>query len=259
MLRTYFMFKTQYLKTAMEYKFNFFMMVIAGMLMRTLMMAVAYVLFRNVPTIAGFSEGEVYLIMAFMYISEGMCNLFFDGVWYIPSLVFSGKLDVMLVRPVSPLFQIMSHEIGLQGFGVVVQGVVSLLLAMGSLGWFSTGHLLLCLVFIVCGTAIRVSTYIIGACGVFWMNTDGKNNIPYTMYSIGEFAKYPVNVYPIWMRVILFVVIPFAFIGYVPALLFRGEQVLLYGLALAAMTIAYSFLARTVFYRGIKRYESMGM
>lgn len=259
MLRIYMTLKLQYLKTAMEYKLNFFMMVIAGVVMRTLFMGVAYVLFRNMPTIAGFSEGEVYLIMAFMLISEGLCNLLFDGIWSIPVLVFSGKLDVMLVRPVSPLYQILSYEIGLQGVGVLALGIVSMAMAMNSLAWLGAGTLLLCLLFIIAGMLLRMSTYLIGACNVFWLNTNGKTNVPYTLYSIGEYAKYPVNLYPIWMQAILFVLIPFAFIGYVPVLLLRGEHVLPLSLALGAISIGYPWLARAIFYRGIRRYESMGM
>lgn len=259
MLRIYFMFKAQYVKTAMEYKLNFWMMVIAGILMRTLMMGVAYVLFRNIPTIAGFSEGEVYLIMAFMFISEGLCNLLFDGIWFLPALVQNGQLDVMLVRPVSPLYQILSYEIGLQGVGVTAMGLVSLFLALSSLGWLSPGPVLLCLLFIATGTLLRASNYLIGACNIFWLSAGSQTNMPYMMYSVGEFARYPVSIYPLWMQGILLFLIPYALIGYIPLLLLRGEAVLLNGALMVGMVLLYPLLARTVFYRGIRRYESMGM
>lgn len=260
-LRVYFTFKAQYLKTAMEYKLNFWMMVIAGVVMRTLMLGVAYVLFRNVSTIAGFQEGEVYLIIAFMTISEGLCELLFDGIWFIPGLVANGELDVMLVRPISPLYQILSYEIGLQGVGVLAMGLISLVLAINSLGWLSPGRVLLCLLFIVCGMVLRMSTYLISNCYVFWLDpgSGSRSNLPFMINSIGEYARYPVNVYPAWMQVVLLFVIPFGFIGYVPVLLLRGEQVFLFGTLLAVMTTGYFLLARRVFYKGIGRYESMGM
>lgn len=259
MLKIFWMFKAQYLKTEMEYTFNFWMMIAAGVLMRTLMMGVAYVLFRTTPTIAGFAEGEVYLIMAFMFISEGLCNLLFDGIWYIPAMVFRGEMDVLLTRPVSPLFQVLSREIGLQGLGVLSLGVVSLTLALGSLGSLSAGSLLLCLPLIACGTALRMSTYLIGASNVFFIENNGQLNVPYTLYTVGEFAKYPVSIYPGWMQGVLLVLIPFGFIGYVPALILRGEHPVPYVLALTAMAVGYFMLARAVFYKGIARYESMGM
>jgi len=259
MFKIYWMIKSQYIKTAMEYHFNFWMMAAAGFLMRTLMLGVAFVLYRNVPSIAGFTEGQVYLIMSFIFITEGMNNILFDGIWYIPRLVFGGELDVMLARPVSPLYQVLSHEIGLQGVGVLLIGFSSLFLALSRLGLMTLPVVLLCILFIVCGTMVRASSYLIGACNVFWLKAGGQMNIPYTMYSVGEYAKYPVSVYPVWMQAVLFGVIPYAFIGYVPCLAMSGEHMLQYVLLTMAVSVGYFLLARMVFYKGIKKYESMGM
>lgn len=259
MLRIYWMIKSQYLKTAMEYRFNFWMMAVAGFVMRALMMGVAFVLYRNVPEIAGFTEGQVYLIMSFMFITEGMSNIFFDGIWYIPRLVFGGELDVMLSRPVSPLYQILSHEVGLQGVGVLTIGFLSLFMALAALQALTITAALLSILFIVCGTAVRTSSYLIGACNVFWLKAGGQVNVPYTLYAIGEYAKYPVNVYPLFMQIVLFGLIPYAFIGYVPCLVLSGQRTLLYILLTITVSAAYSLLAGAVFYRGIRKYESMGM
>ncbi|MFV0400313.1 MAG: ABC transporter permease [Oscillospiraceae bacterium] len=259
MLKIYFKMKEQYLKTEMEYTFNFWMMVFSGVLMRGLMLAVPFVIYRNIPDIAGWKESEVYLIMALLFLSEGLCNLFFDGIWYIPARVFRGELDIYLSRPVSPLFQVLADEVGLHGLGVVALGLTSMLLSLASMDRFTLPALLFCLFFIVCGTVIRMSVYLITNSLVFWFESGGTSNIPFTVYSIGEYARYPVTIYPVWMRVILLVVIPFGFIGFVPALILRGEHVLLYSLALAAMSALSFLVARTVFYRGIRRYESMGM
>lgn len=259
MLRIYFRFKSQYLKTAMEYRLNFWMMVFSGLLMRTLIMAVPYVLFRNIPVIAGFAEAEVYLILSFMFISEGFCNVFLDGIWYITGLVFTGQFDVMLSRPVSPLFQILSYEIGLHGLGVLVLGFSLMVFSLISLGWLSVGSLLLCLLFAACGIIVRASTSLISCCGIFWFNLGSHANLPYAAHSIGEYARYPISVYPLWMRIILLFVIPFGFIGYVPVLLLRGQQPFLWGPLLGIVTAGIALLARTVFYRGTRKYESVGM
>jgi ABC-2 type transport system permease protein len=247
MLKMYWTIKAQYLKTAMEYRFNFWMMAASGFLMRGLLLGVAFVLYRNVPQIAGFTEGQVYLIMSFMFITEGMSNIFFDGIWYITRLVFNGELDVMLCRPVSPFFQVISHEVGLQGVGVLAIGFLSLFMALASLHLLTIPALLLCLLFIVCGTAVRISSYLIGESFIFWLKSGGQMNIPYTLYSIGEYAKYPVSVYPVWMQAVLFGVIPYAFIGYVPCLALGGEHMLLYGLLTVAASGSYFLLARAMF------------
>jgi len=258
MLKIFFQFKAQYIKTQMEYPFNFWMMVFSGILMRILMMGVVFVLFRNIPDIAGWQEGELYLILGFMCATEGLTSIFVDGIWHLPTLVFRGEFDVMLARPISPLFQILSYEIGLQGIGVLSMGILSIGVGLVLLDWVSPLSILLCLIFTLTGTAIRISYNLIGACSAFWSN-GGQSNATFLVYSIGEYAKYPVTIYPGWMQFILLSIIPAGFVGFFPALILRGEHTLPYTLIVLAATGLYYLLARTIFYRGIKKYESMGM
>ena len=259
MLRIYFMLKNQYLKTALEYSFNFWMMFIAGVLMRVLMMGVAFVMYRNVDSIGGFSEGEMYLLLSLIFFSEGMCNILFDGIWHLPALIFRGEFDVMLCRPVSPLYQILSYEIGLQGTGGLVLSIISLVMSVNAMHWLSPLNGLLMLLFVLTGMALRASSTLIGVSTAFFMDTGGSNSNAFTIHTVGEFAKYPLPIYPMWLRGLLFSAIPFAFIGYVPVLILRGENALMWTLLLIAVTIGYFALARGIFYRGIRKYESMGM
>lgn len=258
MLKIFFQFKAQYIKTQMEYTANFWMMVFSGILMRTLMTGVVFVLFRNIPDIAGWREGELYLILGFMCASEGMTSIFVDGIWHLPALVFQGGLDVMLVRPISPLFQILSYEIGLQGIGVVIMGILNIGMGLASLGRLDIFSILLCALFVLLGTVLRLSYNLIAASAVFWAN-GARTNATFLVYSVGEYAKYPVSIYPGWMQFILMAVIPAGFVGFVPALILRGDHAVPYMAALLAVTGAYFLISRTVFYRGIRKYESMGM
>jgi ABC-2 type transport system permease protein len=258
MIKIYLQFKAQYLKTQMEYKANFIMMVLSGIIMRGLLMGVVFVLFYNIPDIAGWQEGEVYLILGFIILTEGLHNIFAEGIWHIPALVFRGGLDVMLSRPISPLYQIISYEIGLQGIGNIIVGVISLGLGLSSMGWVTPFSVILCIFFTFTGTVLRLSYNLISLSHAFWIH-GGLMNAGFLVHSIGELAKYPVTIYPGWMRFILLIIIPAGFIGFVPALIIRGDEVLLYSMVLAIFTVLYFFAARAVFYRGVKRYESMGM
>ena len=256
MLKIYLMFKSQYLKTAFEYTFNFWMMFVSGVLMRTFLLAVPYVLFRNMPTIAGWQEAEVYFIMALVFVSEGCSNLFYDGIWQLPSQVFHGEFDVMLARPISPLYQVVARGFGLQGVGGILVGFVSLGLSMHSLGWLTPVGIMLCLVLIICGALLRMSSILIAACFVFWAGPN--SDMMFTANTVGEYAMYPVDIYPAWLRVILLTILPYGFIGFVPALILRSSNMLLF-LGTLAFSVLFFLLARGIFYLSIRRYESMGM
>ena len=258
MIKIYLQFKSQYIKTQMEYKSNFMMMIFAGVFMRGLMMGVVFVLFQNIPDIAGWQEGELYLIIGFIIITEGLHNIFADGIWHIPELVFRGNLDVMLCRPISPLYQILSYEIGLQGIGGVIIGLASLGIGLVSMGWVTPLSIIMCIFFVFTGTILRLSFNLISLSLAFWVHGDVINS-GFLIHSIGDLARYPLTIYPGWMRFVLFFIIPAGFIGFVPSLIIRGDGVLMYGMVLVVITVLYFLLARLVFYRGIKRYESMGM
>lgn len=259
MLRIFLKMKEQYIKTEMEYTFNFWMMLLSGVLTRILSLAVPFVIYSNIPSIAGWDKMEIYLIMSFLCIAEGLCSVLFEGVWMIPEMVFNGQLDNILSRPIAPLFQILSYGIGLHGIAVMIFGVVSLNICLVSLGCFNVLSVVMSVYFVICGTIICLSVYILGNSLVFWFDSGGKTNIPYTISSVGQYAKYPVSIYPNMIRLILLFLIPYAFIGEIPVVILRGEHVVSYSLALFAMSLIFFLLARSVFYRGIRNYESMGM
>ncbi len=259
MFKIYFTLQTQYLKTEMGYTANFWMMMFSGVITRVALIAIPFVIFQNVPDVVGWSQAEVYFIIAFAFLSEGVCNIWFNGIWGLPSLVFNGKLDTFLCRPCSPLLQVLSSGMGLQGISILVMGVSTLVLSLINLEMLNFGVILLCLLFIICGTAIRLSVYIITICLIFFFDFGGRNDVPYIAGGIGDYANYPVSIYPSWMQFILLFIIPFGFIGYVPALILRGENAVVLTSVLILVTILLSVLAVLFFNKGIQKYESMGM
>ncbi len=259
MLKIFLGLKEQYIKTEMEYTFNFWMMLLSGVLTKLLGMAVPFVICRNIPSIAGWMEEEIYLVMAYIFIAEGLCSVLFEGIWQIPEMVFGGRFDCILSRPVSPLFQVLSYGMGLQGISVVIFGFISMNVMLAAMGKYNMITFGLSLFFILCGTVLCMSVYLIGNSLVFWFDSGGRTSIPYTFSSIGQYARYPVGIYPKAVQAALLFVIPYAFIGMVPVLILRGEHTALYSGALAGMSLLFFFLARFMFYRGIRHYESMGM
>ena len=53
-----------------------------------------------------------------------------------------------------------------------------------------------------------------------WFWSDAKSSIMPLMYNIGNYGRYPVNIYNRVIRFILTFVLPFAFVGVYPAAYF---------------------------------------
>lgn len=256
MIKIFIKLKEEYIKTEMEYTFNFWMMIISGVVMQILMLAIPFIIYKNIPMIYNWSEEEVYLIMIFLIISEGVCNILFEGVWQLPSIIFSGQIDTILTRPIPPLVHILSYGLGLQGIGTLLFGLVATVVLFYSMNLLNLKTIFLFLLFIICGTVLRMSIYLMGNSIAFWIDTRGAISLPVTIGSIGEFAKYPIDIYPRFMKMILLMIIPYAFLGYIPMKILKGEYIYLF--LLIGITGFFWIIARMIFYIGIQHYESPG-
>jgi ABC-2 type transport system permease protein len=257
MIRVFLRLKIVAIRVALEYRTNFWLMMFSGILMRGVFFLMVMVLYHNIPSIAGWREEELYLIIDLLLTAEGISNVFFDGPWHLGEHIYQGTLDVMLVRPISPLFQILCHGIGLQGFGIFPLGLTLLVWSMRLLNYITPLYMLFVLVAILCGVILRVSSTILFASIIFYFK--GANlNIPFLAHTIGEFGRYPVSIYPSWMRIILLYIIPTGFIGFIPALIMRESRLYMM-IGVPLMTAVYFLVTRFVFYKGIRHYESVGM
>lgn len=145
MIQIFLKMKEQYIKTEMEYPLNFWLMLLSGVVTRFFGMLVPFIICSNIKTIAGWKQEEIYLIMSFLYLSEGLCSVLFEGIWQLPSMVFNGNFDTILSRPVSPFYQVLCGGMGLHGIGVVLFGFISLNYSLIRLGIFRPASMLMCL------------------------------------------------------------------------------------------------------------------
>ncbi|CUX25538.1 hypothetical protein BN3590_00440 [Clostridium sp. C105KSO15] len=180
----------------------------------------------------------------------------FDGIWHLTDFVFTGQFDTILVKPISPLLQVLSQEIGLQGIGLVTLGIYILFSSLKQLELLNFFHIFFSCIFFITGVVFRLSIYIIGASSIFYLRNTPKDPL-FAIYSLGDNAIYPLSIYPTWMRIILLLIFPFGFIGYIPIIFFKTQNMVLF---IATIIFAFFFilLARYVYYKGIRRYESAG-
>lgn len=259
MFRIFLALKSQYIKTEMEYTANFWMMLLSGVLTRVVSMAAPFVIYSNIPDISGWKRDEIYLILSFLFIAEGLCSVLFEGIWQIPAMVFDGKFDSILSRPVSPLFQVLSYGMGLQGISVFLVGAVSMSVFLNRLGMWNLQGVVVSMFLGLCGTWLCMSFYLLGNSVVFWFDSGGRTAVPYTLTEVGQYARYPLEIYPRIVRFLLLFLVPYGFICVVPVEILRGSLPRFGCLGVAGASLGFFLLARTVFYRGIRRYESVGM
>src|SRR5262245_34998987 len=145
-------------------------------------------------------------------------------MWRMMRLVNMGDLDRILLRPVSPILQIVTFDLGAHGIGNMITGVVLFVIALGQthITW-SVDKILFLPIFLVSAATIRAAISFAANCSAFWL-TSFYNAFPLMVYQVADFAKYPSTLYTEAIQFLITVVLPYAFIAYIPAVYIFGKE-----------------------------------
>ncbi len=258
-LKLYGRFTAQYLKFMMQSKVNFFIGFFCFLTVQASGLAFLYLVFQHIPTLNGWSFYEILFIYGFAQLPRGIDHLLTDYIWILGMrVIIKGEFDRYLLRPINPLFHLISERFQPDAFGEIIVGIVITAIATKKLGMEITFiKVILFIVFIIAGAIIYTSIKLFFASLAFWI----KNSMPIMnlTYAMADFAKYPNQIYSKFVQAIITVIIPFAFTAFIPATYFTGDTSLTLalfgtvGAAIISFTVAYS-----TWLRGIKIYESAG-
>ncbi|MGZ4358239.1 MAG: ABC transporter permease [Gaiellaceae bacterium] len=256
------------IKAVLEYQADFWILMMASVLMNLVGFVFLWTIFTKIPSVNGWSFWEVVVIYALVFVAEGVGSLFFEGTWNLAFLVNRGELDFMLLRPVSPISQVMSCAIGMNGLGNLLLGgtLIGLSLAHLQIHW-TAGKIALALLLLVSSVSIKVGLNLATNASAFWFQNP-FSVFAFSMHQLGDLARYPITIYALGVQAMITVAIPFAFISFFPAgaVFAKGDwnvggvELPLRWLGLATPLVAAYCLGMGVylFRRGLRRYESAG-
>jgi len=234
-------------------------LIVASILMQAVGLVFLWAVFRRIPTINGWAYWDIVLIYAMVFFAEGIGSLFFEGTWRLASLVNLGELDRFLVRPFSPVLQVMSSDVGMNGLGNIVLGVILIATALGHVAvHWTVGKVLLALVLFLSAVIVKLAINLATNSSAFWLATPFAT-FSFAMHSLGDLARYPITIYSVGIRTLITAAVPFAFVSFFPAAAILGRGTAWWvGLLTPAVALWCLFVASTLFRRGLRRYESAG-
>ena len=213
------------IKSQMQYKASFIMIVIGHFLITIIEFVGIWVLFERFKSLNGWSFNEV----AFMYgiincsfaLSEAWVRGFdvFDHVYIKP-----GNFDRILLRPRSIILQITGHELQLMRVGRFMQGLIIMIWAASNLNlYFGIDKIFLTVFAVLGGLFMFSGLFVIQATICFW-SIQSLEIINCFTYGGVEMAQFPVEIYKRWFRNIFIFVIPTACINYFPGTVILNRQ-----------------------------------
>jgi ABC-2 type transport system permease protein len=182
-----------------------------------------YLIFHNVPTLGGLDWGQSLVVFALARTSFALADLVVGHIDGIPTYVRTGTLDVLLLRPLPVLLQLVLSDISLRRLGRLALYLVVFALALHrvSIDW-TPARLALVPATVLGGCVIFSAVFIVAGASQFRLLDGGEFANAFT-YGGGYVASYSAEVLPAPVRAFFTAVVPATFTGYLPALALLGE------------------------------------
>jgi viologen exporter family transport system permease protein len=202
----------------LQYRTSFALNTFAAFVLTFVDFVVVLALFGHFPALGGWTLQQVALLYGISGIGIAVADLLIGHIDMIHLDIRSGQFDVVLLRPVGTLLQVMSSDLALRRIGRIVQAAFVLVYALvaADIEW-NVLRVALLPAGIVCGAVIFGATFVLGGCLTFW--TVGSGEIANTFtYGGNTMTSYPLNIFGPWLRRLLAFAVPLAFVTYFPGL-----------------------------------------
>ena len=257
-LRLYFRYIYVTLRSSMQYKLSFFLMIIGRFFVAFGGFLSIYFLFSGFTNIKGYTMGEVLLCFSVMQMSFACAECIARGFSVFSFIVNRGEFDRMLVRPVSPILQVLGTRFEIGRIGPMISAIVMLVVGIRNceIVW-TVSRIFSFMLMIFGGVLLFSGLFMVGATICFFSIEDG-GSINVLTYGAKEHRKYPIDIYGKNMMRFCTYVIPYTLIQYYPLQYVLGKSDnWYYGLypfgAVVFLTLCYLFWRL-----GVRHYASSG-
>ena len=238
------------LASAMEYRVAFISQSIGMILNDGVYFLIWIIFFDRFKDIRGWQLTDMFLVFGVSAGAFGLAGMLFGNAFNLGDIIVNGRLDYYLSLPRPTLLHVLASRAVPSGFGDFLYGFIS---------YFASGHFSLVglerfTLALILATVVFVSFLVIVQSLAFWLGTGGAVT-DIAINAMVTFALYPITLFNNSAKLILFIVIPAAFMGAVPAGFVSNFSWSSLGLMILAAT-GFLALALFLFHLGLQRYES---
>jgi ABC-2 type transport system permease protein len=213
------------------------------------------IIFNNTDTIAGWGFGElIALLGVFRLVHTLMIALVWPNTEKFNQSIRDGSMDYTLLQPVNSMFLVTFSRITVWRAWDLILATVLIVIGINMSGDIVTPvNIFTFILLTISGTIIIYSLWIVLIALTFWF-TKFDNNVT-ILQALLDAGRYPVTVYPVWLRIIVTFIVPIAVATTVPLQGLRGELNLSRVIMFLAIGIVSFLVASRVWKAGLKRYS----
>lgn len=248
----------QDLKSKMSYRADFIISTF-GMIFTNISGFVSFwILFRNFPSINGWSYYEMLFLYGFSLISLTPVQCFFDNNWSLRQYVYSGDFIKYCFRPINLFFYYQSEVFDVKGIGQFIFGILMLVYSWIKIELVFTPIMFFkILVFLITASLVMIALQNAAAAACFWIQNSFY--ILDLVFRFKDYAKYPVTIFSPVFRFVFTFVMPIAFIAYYPSLvILRPQEVPILSWLSPLIGIIFFFISYKIWMHGAIKYSGTG-
>jgi ABC-2 type transport system permease protein len=211
------------LQFAAEYRANLAFDVFEQLVIVATSLLAVLVLYGHTNVINGWTLGQMVVLLGVYYVIQGANSVVFETSFErFMEHVRLGTLDFILIKPANSQFMISARHVQLSALGQVALGLV--LVAAGAVREGESvgiGHIASFVITLVCGLALVYSLLLVLSTLSFWFVR--IENLLAIFWSFIDAGRFPVDIYPGWLRITLSTVVPIGIAVTVPAQAVAGR------------------------------------
>jgi len=239
----------------MAYRSNFWFQILESLLMVGTALATLGVVFTQTEQLAGWDADELVVLLGVYFVVRGLLSIVVS-----PSLekfmddVRTGGFDFTLLKPVDAQLLVSLQEVrvwkgadALLGAGLIGLALPRLSIDIGPVEIASF------VLALGAGLVIIYSVWLMLVTLSFWLIR--IENILVIFWNLYWCARWPIGIYPVWLRWLLTVVVPVGFAVTVPAETLVGRTQAADLAGVTTIALASFALSRLLWLRGLRRYS----
>lgn len=250
-------------RSDLQYRTSFVLFTFSQFAITFLDFIAILVLFSNVSTLAGWSLTEVAFLYGLANLAFGLADVFVSPIENVQVAIRTGSFDQVLLRPVSPIVQVVTDGFSARRLGKLAQGVLvfGFAVAAADIHW-TVARAGMTVIAIVSAATIFSALWVATTCISFWW-VEAREAANAITYGGSFLAQYPLGVYGPWLRRLLAYAVPIAFANYYPATYILGRTDRLgapswIAFASPLVALAVAALAALAWRVAVRHYRSTG-
>jgi ABC-2 type transport system permease protein len=253
-LRMFRSFASSEFQFEMEYRGNFYLGIFEMFLVIGTSIGAVLIMFGHTTTMNGWTLPQMIVLLGVYYLIQGGASLIFSPSFErLMEHVRVGTLDFHLLKPVNVQFLVSTRHLKIVRLADLVLGLVVVIIGLLQIGTdVGVGAAVLFALSLLFGVMLVYSLLLGLVTLAFWFVR--VENLLAIFWAFTEAGRFPVDVYPLWLRVSLSTIVPIGIAVTAPANVIAGRMDTVGVAILGAGTVLAVGLASALWRWGLRNY-----